>query len=405
MLGRLAPEDAARLRMGTRANPMVIGVLIVTDGIVDDDALRERVLDLVRTRGRFRARVSDSFLPLRAPRWARGPFDLDAHLERVSAQDASDEALSAVVGERLSAPLDARRPLWDLLRVDRAGAGTAIVARIHHCIADGFALVRVLYGLTDEGAAMTAPELQTPRGGPKARSHIAGAMRRALALRADSPSALRSELTGTKRVAFTRAFPLDKAKRAAHALGATVNDLAGGATAGALRAVLGDVGPLPARLRALVPVHGADDGADGNHYASVFVPLPIHEPDPAERVRAFKRDMDAMKRTGASLATRRLIALASLSGAVERAGVRVLSRSASVMFGNVPGAPIPLTLCGRRIAWMVHWAPTPGSIGLGVNVHGYAGSLRIAVSADAGVRVDANGITRAIEAELEALGA
>ena len=42
------------------------------------------------------------------------------------------------------------RPLWEVHLVDGHGAGAALVFRIHHALADGIALTRVLLGLTED---------------------------------------------------------------------------------------------------------------------------------------------------------------------------------------------------------------------------------------------------------------
>src|SRR4029079_8154735 len=45
--------------------------------------------------------------------------------------------------------LDPSRPRWQFHLVDNFAAGSALIARIHHCYADGIALVRVLMSMTD----------------------------------------------------------------------------------------------------------------------------------------------------------------------------------------------------------------------------------------------------------------
>ena len=57
----------------------------------------------------------------------------------------------AFVGDRMAMPLDRARALWEFHLVDGYGSGCAVVARMHHAIADGIALARVLFSLTDAG--------------------------------------------------------------------------------------------------------------------------------------------------------------------------------------------------------------------------------------------------------------
>ena len=44
------------------------------------------------------------------------------------------------------------RPMWQFHLVDNYEGGSALIARIHHCYADGIALVRVMLSMTDAAA-------------------------------------------------------------------------------------------------------------------------------------------------------------------------------------------------------------------------------------------------------------
>ena len=74
-------------------------------------------------------------------------------------------------------PLDRSRPLWHWYLVDGYGAGSAIVARMHHCIADGIALARVLLSLTD-ATPDAGIEPEEPASSPTAAGSAAGRRRR-----------------------------------------------------------------------------------------------------------------------------------------------------------------------------------------------------------------------------------
>lgn len=61
-------------------------------------------------------------------------------------------ALQTRVAE-LAIELDRSRPLWQFHLVERYDGGSALIARIHHCIADGIALITVMMGSVDGGKA------------------------------------------------------------------------------------------------------------------------------------------------------------------------------------------------------------------------------------------------------------
>ena len=80
----------------------------------------------------------------------------------------------------MSMPLDRSRPLWHSYLVDGFGSGAAVINRMHHCIADGIALARVMLSLTDSApdAGIAAPLVERRRtrgrlsalGGPTERA-------------------------------------------------------------------------------------------------------------------------------------------------------------------------------------------------------------------------------------------
>jgi hypothetical protein len=71
----------------------------------------------------------------------------------VSLPGAAGKAeLETLVSELASTSLDFSRPLWDFRLVDNYAGGSALVIRIHHCYADGIALIQVLLSLTHETA-------------------------------------------------------------------------------------------------------------------------------------------------------------------------------------------------------------------------------------------------------------
>ena len=66
----------------------------------------------------------------------------------------ADAELQAYIEEHLPHPFDRSRPLWEVHLVDGHGSGAALVFRIHHALADGIALTRVLLGLTEDAAGV-----------------------------------------------------------------------------------------------------------------------------------------------------------------------------------------------------------------------------------------------------------
>ena len=72
--------------------------------------------------------------------------------------------MQALVGELANAPLDADHLLWQLHLIDGYEGGSALVARVHHCIGDGIALISVMLSITDGGID---PPKRKPRAAPE----------------------------------------------------------------------------------------------------------------------------------------------------------------------------------------------------------------------------------------------
>ena len=112
---RFSGADAAWLHMERPTNLMVINSVLLFDQPVD----WERAKQITRRRmvdryPRFRERVVESRLPLRAPRWERDPgFALEHHMHhRALPAPGGPSELQELVGDLMMMPLDRNRPLW-----------------------------------------------------------------------------------------------------------------------------------------------------------------------------------------------------------------------------------------------------------------------------------------------------
>ena len=161
---RMSRVDTAWLRMDTEANlMMIVGVWLIEPQLSMAD-LRERVQTALLKYHRFRQKVVEDAM---GAQWVDDDhFDIAAHvvaekLELAKGQSAMD-ALKSTVGDLTTAPLNPSRPLWQFhLFEDFETGRSALVARIHHCIADGIALISVMLSITDGGKS---PPVRKPRG-------------------------------------------------------------------------------------------------------------------------------------------------------------------------------------------------------------------------------------------------
>ena len=148
---RIGPVDTIWLNMDRPNNLMVIESLMFLQDVPDWDEVselvRRRVVDPFPV---FHQRPEAPSL-LGQPFWVDDEdFSLDRHLVRVTLPAPGDDAaLQAYIEGRLHLALDRAHPLWQVHLIDGYGTGAAVFTRIHHSLADGVALTRVLLSLTE----------------------------------------------------------------------------------------------------------------------------------------------------------------------------------------------------------------------------------------------------------------
>src|SRR3982751_3182188 len=156
---RISGVDTAWLRMDQPTNLMMIVGVMMFEGGVELEAARRAIAARFLAFPRFRQRaVQDA-----AGAWWEAPetFDIAEHVvsSRLPGAGAKRE-LEKLVSRLASTPLDPGRPLWQFHLVENFGGGSALVARIHHCYADGIALIQVMLSMTDASAkgSLAAPK-------------------------------------------------------------------------------------------------------------------------------------------------------------------------------------------------------------------------------------------------------
>ncbi len=305
---------------------------------------------------------------------------------------AGQAELEAFVSELASTDLDRNRPLWQFHFIERFQGGSAAVLRIHHCYADGMAMIRVFLSLTDAGPGAAArpaaaretadegppPEtaaarfevpgagllrqafaegsafveraaalLQDPAQAGELARHglgIAGELARVATLADDPPTRFKGPLGSRKIAAWTEPLPLHEVKALARALRCTVNDLllvhrrrrARRATcASTARTRTASRSARPCRSTCAIPRRAV---TLGNHFGLVFLELPIGIRDPLERLFAVHAAMTQLKGSYQPVLTLGLMAaLGRMPASVESAAIDLLSTKASAVATNVPG--------------------------------------------------------------------
>ncbi|HZW13557.1 MAG TPA: wax ester/triacylglycerol synthase family O-acyltransferase [Noviherbaspirillum sp.] len=452
----LSSIDTAWLRMDRPTNLMMICGMMMLDGRVD----LQQVRDVIRTRllcfHRFRQRVVESG---GGAYWETDPdFDLDWHVRRIAIPVVVEgNGLEEVVSDLISTPLDASKPMWQFHLIDDERGGSALVLRIHHCYGDGFALTYVVASLTDidPGKPLPPPEdvgvadrgephrsawermlgLVTETVGDAVQSMLAvaetgrewlaqpgqaiecGKTGVELAYEAafiagmtpDSHTRFKGRLGVMKRVAWSEPLSLFEVKALAEALDCSVNDVLVACASGALRSYLIEQGDAVdgCEVRALVPVNLRPPGPItelGNRFGLVFLSLPIGVAHPFERLYEVKRRMGVLKHS-----RQPLVALGILAGMglvpkmIKERVLETLAANASAVITNVKGTSEPRYFAGARIARQIFWVPQSGGIGLGISILSYDGKIDFGIVADVKRVPDPGLIVQRFRSEFEVL--
>jgi len=431
---RMSKVDTAWLRMDGDHNLMMIVGVWTLRPRVDYEALCQRVQERLLQYGRFRQKVVED--PAGATWVEDRAFDLRRHVVREKlprAKGGDQAALQALVGRLATVPLDRKRPLWQLHLVENYDGGSALVARIHHCIADGIALIAVMMSLVDggsapparrarsgaedwiadtlvrplteltlkaldaagDGAARSLQLLRDPQAGLAGSLDVARLAFQvlndaaALALMPDdSPTRLKGKPHGRKRAAWCDPLPLDEVKAVGKALNCSINDVLLSCVAGAIGQYLRAQGDevegreiramIPVNLRPLEQAHKL-----GNRFGLVPLVLPIGIDNPVERVYEVRRRMRALKGSTQPLLAFGLLTVAGLLvKPAQDAMLNLFGRKTTAVMTNVPGPREKLKFLGATLEQTMFWVPQSGDIGLGVSILSYGGGVQFGVISD-----------------------
>lgn len=394
------------------------------------------------------------------PEWQDDPAFLPArHVSRAALPAPGGEAeLQEWASGYFSQRLDRRRPLWEMVIVEGLADGRwALATKTHHCMVDGVSSIDVGHLLLDATADAPAPARSPPpsgnaagdgdapargalaslahawaglapldtivhaaRMGARGAIHPRDTLRGARAaldvivheeLHGAPHTSLNNPIGTLRRFEVVR-FTLADLSEIKSSLGGTINDVVLAVVTSGARALLQSRGEdLPANgLRAMVPVDiraPTEHFALGNRVSSLFVELPVAQPDAVRRHRETVARSKAMKSDRHQAAgTTAVIELAGLAPPMIHATIAqalYATRLFNLTVTNVPGPKQTLYAFGAPLREVYPLVPLAARHALGVAVVSYAGSLFFGVVADRDSVEDLDVLMSALRASADEL--
>lgn len=432
---RLSWGDALFLYLERAGMPLNIACVSVFDGEISLEQCLEAIEAKLPLFPRYYQRVVVPPLNIGFPAWESDPaFDIRNHITEVRLKHGTDAELKTLAGKLLSVVMDRQRPLWDFTLVTGLrGTRTALITRMHHCLADGIAGVGFMNAILDSSPEppplrkikrrkpvrrQNDPLTQLLDGWLSSYSDVLGRILNAYSefstmsatvASSDWPMAkltkLLPELTApTERLFFNITYqgpqkfefakiPIEHIKAVRQQCGATFNDVVLAlmtSTIARYSELHGDrVKGRYIRMMVPVNVRGANDANElGNRILLLPVTVPLGIRDPKRLLAAVQHRMEFLK--NAHIAE--LFGLAAgMMGTVPASLQALWGPVASLLpitpfnlvCTNIRGPEAPLYFVGRRMTDWYPYVPIGGEMALNCAILSYNGVAYFGFSGDA----------------------
>jgi WS/DGAT/MGAT family acyltransferase len=426
----------------------------------DEGRLRAKIGDALRDVPHFADRVVTAPLRLAPPEWhPEHQLDLDYHLRKLAVPSPGGMRelldLAAIIS---ATPFDRTRPLWEFTLVEGLRDGrVALIEKVHHAVTDGVGalelsmsmvdlepdppgrfdgrpsrpvrraledplerttvvdvvtdalgfVLRRQVGLARRAIAATADALIHPQDA-RARANDAAALlasvRRQVLVTDPARSPLFAERSLSRRFE-TFTVPFEPAKKAAKALGGTLNDLYVTGVAGALGLYHQRLGAPVEELRMAMPVNvrSRGDTDPGNAFVPTRMLVPVGPKDPAERFAQVQSRIASLRHEPALGAVGPLSGMmAALPPPVLVALARVQAATIDFATSNLRGSPVDLYTGGAHIEANYAMGPREGSP-LNITMLSYCNELQMGLHLDPAAITDPGALLESMHESFDAL--
>jgi WS/DGAT/MGAT family acyltransferase len=408
------------------------------------EELRSHIESRLNRAPRYRQKLAGIPWGANDPVWIDDErFDVTSHVIRTTDSDWSE-----LVDEAMSAPLERKRPLWELWIADRLPDGRiGVIGKAHHCMVDGLAAVELAALLLDETPEAPDPGPQTwraeksPGGVRLLLEGVLGRLgevselarlptqflvhpRRVLGLAGQGLEIVRATASSAEPATSSMVFnepnsphrhlatvqrPLEDLKRIKRRFDATINDVVLAVATGGVRSFLIGQGEPPLRPKAMIPVSVRDTNKAsglGNQISFIFVGLPCDEPDPVRRLQNVRGAMSDRKQRGEPEGAGSMLSvLAYAPRPLQRAISRLMAsrRTFNLTVSNIPGPREPLYMLGCELEEVYPVVPTPDDHAVSIGLTTIKDQAFFGVYADCQSLPDADLLARGIGESIDEL--
>ena len=434
---RLSWGDTVFLHLEREGMPLNMASICMFDGEVSFADCVQFVESKLPFIPRYLKRVVSAPFGLGLPSWEYDPeFDIRRHVLEVTIKRGTETELKTLAGKLFSEVMDRQHPLWDITVVrGLKGNRTALIFRVHHCLADGIAGVSIMNVLLDANPqAPRLPRKKLKFRVPPPRDPLAALTTGFVESYSDFVKQILSALTdllsmaeraavngsdvdtrefvslipeitafterlrfnvpykGPQKFSFTE-VPLADIKAIRHKCKTSVNDVILALVTATIRRYCELHGDRvkDKLLRIMVPVNlrGTNSPSElGNRISLVPVTIPLDIRHPLKLLAAAHKRTEFLKRINAaglvSLAGG-LIGMfpASIQGLIGPLASRLPITPFNLVCTNVPGPQVPLYLLGHKMLHCYPYVPVGGEMAVNCAILTYNGMAHFGFSGDA----------------------
>ncbi|HEV2118269.1 MAG TPA: wax ester/triacylglycerol synthase family O-acyltransferase [Terriglobales bacterium] len=427
--------DAIFLYLEREGAPLHIASVNVFEGRVPLASCRRFIESKLPLIPRYRQRVVTAPFNIGLPTWEYDPaFDIRNHVREMKLKRGTVAEMQAAVSKLLTQRMDRQHPLWDFTLFPLADDRTAILARVHHCLADGIAGVGLMNVIMDPTPIRhRLPRKPRPFQAPPAKDDLTllldglvstyGDLVQRLLSAQEQAVTLAQKVLGaggqwpanefvrllpeigapTERLRFNvicrgpqkfvwAELPLADIKAIKNTWGGTVNDVVLALVTATIRCYLQAHGDsVKGRMfRMMVPVNvrnGANSHDLGNRISLLPVTVPLGVRNPRKLLAAIHRRMEFLK-------TAHIAEIVGVAGGLIGIVPTALQALAGPVAGqlpitpfnlvctNVPGPQLPLYLLGNKMVSWYPYVPIGGEMAVNCAVLSYNGMTYFGFTGD-----------------------